>query len=100
MVSDTQKFYFCSSSTKALSSYGVHGVASIAMPCCSLLVLRVPAHAHIAQPAGHRPYDSVAQEPLHSEDALGQVQEKSQFYHPQKEIFRDREALAIRAEAG
>ena len=62
--------------------------------CC------VPAHAHIAQPAGHRPYDSVAQEPLHSEDALGQVQEKSQFYHPQKEIFRDREALAIRAEAG
>ena len=45
-----------------------------------------------AQPAGHRPYDSVAQEPLHSEDALGQVQEKSQFYHPQKEIFRDREA--------
>ena len=69
--------------------------------CWYYYVCTVPAHAHIApQPAGHRPYDSVAQEPLHSEDALGQVQEKSQFYHPQKEIFRDREALAIRAEAG
>ena len=80
----------------------MHGVASIAMPCCSLLVLRVPAHAHIAEPAGHRPYDSVAQEPLHSEDARRSVRSKKNlsFTTPQKEIFRDREALAIRAEAG
>ena len=55
-----------------------------------------------AQPAGHRPYDSVAQEPLHSEDARRSVRSKKNlsFTTPQKEIFRDREALAIRAEAG
>ena len=71
--------------------------------CWYYYVCTVPAHAHIApQPAGHRPYDSVAQEPLHSEDARRSVRSKKNlsFTTPQKEIFRDREALAIRAEAG
>ena len=71
----------------------------IAMQCHWGSLLRACA---CAQPAGHRPYDSVAQEPLHSEDARRSVRSKKNlsFTTPQKEIFRDREALAIRAEAG
>ena len=67
--------------------------------CWYYYVCTVPAHAHIApQPAGHRPYDSVAQEPLHSEDALGQVQEKSQFYHPPKGDFSGPRGVSHQAE--
>ena len=58
----------------------------IAMQCHGGSLLRACA---CAQPAGHRPYDSVAQEPLHSEDARRSVRSKKNlsFTTPKRRFF-------------